>query len=576
MVDLASELTGKLEALHSPQAQVGDRLPPPCSIIVGKVRDQTRNVDKDEYDPDHVAIGPYNYPHRNLTMEHDKLVSLEMVLKAAKARRHGMPVEVNDYIHELKCLEESVRKCYGNPFPGISSEQFVRMLLLDGCYILSCLVDGQLRAQPMDDAAAGTVNAGVLPANGAVAPATANAVVLAANGAEAPVTADAGVLPANGAEAPATADAGVLAANGAEAPATADAGVLAANGAEAPAIANAGVLAANGAEAPATADGGVLAANGAEEVGTTNADAGVVSAQRADALTVLRDVFYLAENQIPFFVLEKIGELTGLEGNDSVFREAQKYSLKLMRAQKYAMAAPASEPAVPGNLLHLLHMYLKPARSISPAAPVSGTVRRWRSATDYYFAGVAFKRREMSETWCSRTGVMLAPRCILDVKLSSGGGTLEVPVLDIDAETWRLLRNLMELEQRNRETVGSDVTAYCVFISQVACTSKDVELLTKRGVIVHGQGNNDEVAKCFADLCKGIIFDPDDPDCNYLRETCKKLEKRFHSHRQRWMAWLRRNYFSNPWLAAGLLAAVIGLVCAIMQAVYSVLSYKHG
>ncbi|KAI5001933.1 hypothetical protein ZWY2020_026583 [Hordeum vulgare] len=509
MFQMTNRLRGELDALHSPQAQVGDRRPPPCPIIVGKVRDQTRNVDKDEYDPDHLAIGPYNYPRRHLAMEREKLMSLNMVRTAARARRPGMPLEV--FVNELEFLEESVRNCYANTFPDIKSEQFVRMLLLDGCYILSCLVDLKPRAQPMDDAAAGTANAGVL----------------AANGAEAPATANAGVLEVGTANA------------------------------------NAGVLS---------------AANGAEAARTANADVGGVSEKRVEveALTMLRDVFYLAENQIPFIVLEKIGELTGLEGNDSVFREAQKYSLKLMRAQKYAMAAPASEPAVPGNLLHLLHMHLKPARSISPAAPVSGTVRRWRSATDYYFAGVVFKRREMSETWCSSDGVMLAPRCILDVKLSSGGGTLEVPVLDIDAETWRLLRNLMELEQRNRETVGSDVTAYCVFISQVACTSKDVELLTKRGVIVHGQGNNDEVAKCFADLCKGIIFDPDDPDCNYLRETCKKLEKRFHNHPQRWMAWLRRNYFSNPWLAVGLLAAVIGLVCAIVQAVYSVLSYKHG
>ncbi|KAE8803880.1 hypothetical protein D1007_20240 [Hordeum vulgare] len=515
---MTNRLKGELEALPSPQAQVGDRRPPPCRIIVGKVRDQTRNVDKEEYDPDHLAIGPYNYPRRHLAMEREKLMSLKMVLTAARARRPGTPVEVDMYVNELKCLEESVRKCYDNTFPDIKSEQFVRMLLLDGCYILSCLVDLQPRSQPMDDAASGTANAGVLAANGAEAPATTNAGVLSA---------------ANVAESPRTANA--------------DAGVLSA---------------ANGAEAPRTA----------------NADVGDVSERRVEveALTVLRDVFYLAENQIPFFVLGKIGDLTGLEGNNGVITEAAKYALNLMRAQKYEMAASASEPTVPGNLLHLLHMYLKPARSISPAAPVSGTVRRWRSATDYYFAGVVFKRREMSQTWCSRTGVMLAPRCILDVKLSSGGGTLEVPVLDIDAETWRLLRNLMELEQRNRETVGSDVTAYCVFISQVACTSKDVELLTKSGVIVHGQGNNDEVAKCFADLCKGIIFDPDDPDCNYLRETCKKLEKRFHSHPQRWMAWLRRNYFSNPWLAAGLLAAVIGLVCAIIQAVYSVLSYKHG
>ncbi|XP_037472416.1 uncharacterized protein LOC119348339 [Triticum dicoccoides] len=459
MDQLAHELESKLATLNSSKAQVLDRRRP-CSIIVGKVRDLTRNVDSSEYDPDHVDIGPYNYPRPqsrspHLAVEHDKLASLDLVLSAAKATRPTMTVEV--YLKELACLEHHTRNCYANTFDDMSSEQFVRMLLLDGCYILSRLVG--LRAHHLD----------------------------------------------------------------------------------------------------------------LDDVGT--AEAGVSSANRAEALAVVRDVFYLAENQIPYFVLEKIGELTTLDGKERVLTDISNYSLDLMRRQKYAMAAPAMvppEPMVPGNLLHLLHMHLKPvALSVSPAVPVSTvdpvSVRRWSSATEYNFAGVKFKARAMSEK-----GLI---RCILDVKLDVGGGTLEVPCLDIDSETWRLLRNLIELEQRNRETVGSHVTTYCVFISQVACTTKDVELLSKRGVIVHGHGNNEEVAKCFADLCKGIQFDPDDPDCNYLRETCKKLEKRFHSYPRRWIAWLKQRYLRNPWLAVGLLAAAVGLVLAVIQTVYSVLCY---
>uniref|UniRef100_A0A0A9ASK2 Uncharacterized protein n=1 Tax=Arundo donax TaxID=35708 RepID=A0A0A9ASK2_ARUDO len=42
------------------------------------------------------------------------------------------------------------------------------------------------------------------------------------------------------------------------------------------------------------------------------------------------------------------------------------------------------------------------------------------------------------------------------------------------------------------------------------------------------------------------------------------------------MAWLRQKYFSNPWLAVGLAAAAVGLVCTVVQAVYSVLSYGQG
>jgi hypothetical protein len=303
------------------------------------------------------------------------------------------------------------------------------------------------------------------------------------------------------------------------------------------------------------------------------------SAAELEYLELVRDVFFLAENQIPFFVLEKIGELAVPHGRAHVGRWIAGHARDLMNDQMYTAAAPGPamvppELTMPGNLLHLVHMQLKPEAGLFPgatrisAADESASVGRWRTATEYSYAGVKFKVRAMSEN----EGV----RSILDVKLDSSGGTLEVPCLDIDNETWRLLRNLMELEQRNRDTVGSNVTAYCVFMSQLASDRKDVELLRKRGVIVHAQGNDGEVAQCFADLCKGIMFNPNNPAIDYLWGTRQKLDRRSRSYPRRWMAWLRRKYFANPWLAVGLLAAAIGLVCALVQALYSVFSYKHG
>lgn len=451
MDPLVNELEEKLATLNSSKAQPEDDSPP--RIIVAKVHHLTRNVYNSQYDPDHVSIGPYNY-HRQLGTQHDKLRSLDAVLSAAEP---SMTLDV--YVNELASLEPKARSCYANVFDEMTKDKFVRMLLLDGCYILHRFVR--------------------FPAQS-----TAN------------------------------------------------------------------------------------------YAGTAHASA---FAAELEALAVVRDVFFLAENQIPFFVLEKIGELTASDGKARVGKWIADHALKLMKAQRYAEAAPTMvppEPTVPGNLLHLLHMHLKPEAVLVPGATGSGaadksvSVGRWRTATEYSYAGVKFKSQEMSEKG--------SVRCILDVKLDSGGGTLEVPRLDIDNETWRLLHNLMELEQRNREAVGSHVTAYCVFMSQVACAPKDVELLRKRGVIVHAHGTDAEVAQCFADLCKGIVFDTNKPAINYLWEIRQKLDRRSRSYPRRWMAWLRRKYFTNPWLAVGLLAAAIGLVCEVVQALYSVLSYKQG
>ncbi|KAK1695314.1 hypothetical protein QYE76_012011 [Lolium multiflorum] len=458
MDPLVNELKRKLDSLKSSMAQLEEDSPP--GIMVAKVGHLTRNVRNGEYDPDHVSIGPYNY-HWQIPTQQDKLRSLAVVLSAAE--EPSMTVEV--YLKELAFLEDKARSYYANTFDGITKHQFVHMLLLDGCYILSRFAS----------------------------------------------------FPAK---------------------------------------------------------------HTAHVAGAARSSAFAAS---LEDLAVVRDVFFLAENQIPFFVLEKIGELTVSDGKALVGRCIADHALELMKAQRYAVAAPAMVPpelTAPENLLHLLHMHLKPQETdvLLPGRGATGTgngaadktvssVGRWRTATEYSYAGVEFRSQEMSE----KGGV----RCILDVKLDSGGGTLVVPRLDIDNETWRLLRNLMGLEQRNREAVGSHVTAYCIFMSQLASDRKDVEMLSKRGVIVHAHGNDGEVAQHFADLCKGITFDKSDPNINYLWDTRQKLDKRSRSYRRRWMAWLRRKYFSNPWLAVGLLAAAIGLVCELVQAVYSALSYKQ-
>uniref|UniRef100_J3MSG7 Uncharacterized protein n=1 Tax=Oryza brachyantha TaxID=4533 RepID=J3MSG7_ORYBR len=281
-----------------------------------------------------------------------------------------------------------------------------------------------------------------------------------------------------------------------------------------------------------------------------------------------------ANGPIPFFVVDKIHQLAFLDSKAPALEAVASYAHKLLRGPQYSVATPTVvEPPArtpeAANLLHLLHMHFTPSTPL----PVPGggrPVGRWRTATDYYFAGVTFRKRVLS-----RVGAAPA-RCILDVKVDSGGGTLEVPQLNIDAQTWRLLPNMMAMEQRNPVVSGSHVTVYCVFMTQLACTPRDVELLVRRGVIVHGLGNHGEVSQCFADLWKGGVFDVNDANQNYLRTVCQTLERRFCSRRWRWLAWLKQNYFTNPWLAAGLVAAAVGLVCTVIQAVYTVLSYTKG
>ncbi|KAL6842448.1 hypothetical protein ACP4OV_027683 [Aristida adscensionis] len=460
---LAQQLREELAAAERSVAQLTGG----CPVIIAEVGDLTRNVDQAEYEPQHVSIGPYSWMKTpELARDGEKVRCLGEILAAAAA---GGGVALEVYLEEVARLEEQARRCYAHTFEHIEGNDFVRMLLLDGCYLLTWF--------------RGAVDAGRRTSGG-------------------------GAPTANG-----------------------------------------------------------HAHGGYHRVSTPTAAGG---ADKLEAVAVVRDVLYLAENQIPFFVVDKIQQLTVLDGGVSAADMVAAYVRDLLR-RHYSVAAPAvaEAPPGPGNLLHLLHMHFRPTVPLYPAGgkATGKKVGRWRTATEYHFAGVKLRSRPLGGN---------GARCILDVKLGDGaGGVLEIPHLAIDAETWRLLRNLMALEQRNPAAAGSHVTAYCVFMSQVACTAADVELLSRREVIAHGLGNHGQVARCFSDLCRGVVFDADDPGGNYLRETWQTLERRFRSRPRRWVAWLGQKYFRNPWLATGLMAAAVGLACTVVQAVYSVLSYKQ-
>ncbi|CAO2163540.1 unnamed protein product [Urochloa humidicola] len=446
IASLAQQLRDELAAADAPLA-IG------CPIVIAQVGELTRNVDPPEYEPHHVAIGPYHHgsqfrPH--LARDDDKLRCLATVLEAATS---GATLEL--YLDEVARHEARARTCYAHAF-AMDSSEFVRMLLLDACYLLVRFA--RLTARRHGSAAPG----------------------------------------------------------------------------------------AGAGEAPSEGGGGM------------------------EAVAVVRDAMYLAENQIPFFVVDKVHRLTVPDAGVTVANAIAGYVRELLRRQQYSVATPAvAAPPGPCNLLHLLHMHLTPLAlsTTTGGDDVIGNGKRrfgrWRTATEYHCAGVGFRPRPLGGK---------GARSILDVRLD-GGGTLEMPRLNIDAETWRLLRNLTALEQSNPVTAGSHVTAYCVFVSQLACTARDVALLSRRGVIAHGMGSDGEVAELFADLCKGVVFGAND---NYLYTTWVAVEGRFRSRPRRWAAWLMLNYFTNPWLAVGLAAAAVGLVCTVVQAVYSVLSYAPG
>ncbi|XP_059651956.1 UPF0481 protein At3g47200-like [Cornus florida] len=102
----------------------------PRERCIFKVHEKLRKLNPDAYEPAILAIGPYHRGKINLQgMEEVKL----QYLKSLLVRKEETSAE--RYVLAMRELEEKARKCYAEPV-GLTSDEFVDMMLLDGCFII--------------------------------------------------------------------------------------------------------------------------------------------------------------------------------------------------------------------------------------------------------------------------------------------------------------------------------------------------------------------------------------------------------------------------------------------------------
>ncbi|GJN34751.1 hypothetical protein PR202_gb23446 [Eleusine coracana subsp. coracana] len=314
----------------------------------------------------------------------------------------------------------------------------------------------------------------------------------------------------------------------------------------------------------------------------------------------LPDLFLL-ENQIPFFVVRALYEV--LVGPDKENTLTENISYYIEGNLQYLTGAFGTfkKPNDFCHLLHLFHMHFTPrmvqeeCNHLCPQkgenfldrfgkffsnisrgcrqdelnsshikqfdSLQSGKVTRWRRAAQYHEAGIVFKRKEFD----GRNS-----HSLLDVMFRDG--VLEIPCLYIDDISGSFLRNLIAFEQTNPH-FGNSVTAYIMFMSQLISRPDDVNLLSQRGIIMHHLHSDMVVSILFTRLTKGVVFDFTGDF--YLRSICWKMEMYYQNRMNRWVAWLRHNHLSNPWLGLALLAGLLVLVCTIVQTVLTVLAYMR-
>ncbi|MED6148000.1 hypothetical protein PIB30_049039 [Stylosanthes scabra] len=278
---------------------------------------------------------------------------------------------------------------------------------------------------------------------------------------------------------------------------------------------------------------------------------------------------FLLENQVPFFVLEKLYNLafpsTLSSSGNPTYPSMLLLSLCILPETIISVdkLLELCKSGITG-VFHFTDLYrkliLRSSQFFQPSASEcsrEGKVPHLYSATELNELGVKFKVNEKS-------------KCILDLELSSFR-TLRIPSIKVDDNTEVVLRNLLAFEQCHCVDEAY-LTDYIIFFDFLINTDKDVDLMIKEGIIENWLGDSNAVAQMFNSLGVNIMY----PDFN---EKYSRIFERLNTFCARpcvqKFATLKRDYCNTAWQAAATFAAIFLLILTVIQTVFAVLQGVH-
>ena len=277
----------------------------------------------------------------------------------------------------------------------------------------------------------------------------------------------------------------------------------------------------------------------------------------------------LLENQLPFFVIWRLFSMTELPNSPS-------YESFLVTILRFFNGILPGKGCRRDNvyrvenyrineikhLVHLIHGNWLP----SPAGVVAYELHNGTnnshcnficSATEIQEAGIQFRKVE----------VLKDDDSLFDIKFENG--VMKMPSLEISDDTETIFQNLIAYEQCSQGINLKHVIDYVKFLNCLINSSKDAELLRRRGIIENLLGDDEVIATLLNKLCDGVVLG----EKLYYREVFNKVILHCSRRRNKWMAKLRHNYFNTPWAIISVLAALFLLLLTLQQALFAVLSY---
>ena len=97
------------------------------------------------------------------------------------------------------------------------------------------------------------------------------------------------------------------------------------------------------------------------------------------------------------------------------------------------------------------------------------------------------------------------------------------------------------------------ITVYILFMDCIIDQDEDVWFLRLEGILEHGIGNDQAVAKLFNQLGNQIHFIEKK---NYLMDQIKKVNEFYGLTWHKWLIVLRRDYLGSPWAVISMFAVI--------------------
>ncbi|XP_027165316.1 UPF0481 protein At3g47200-like [Coffea eugenioides] len=270
----------------------------------------------------------------------------------------------------------------------------------------------------------------------------------------------------------------------------------------------------------------------------------------------------LFENQLPFFVLLQLFDMTKSPGE-----EENLIDLAIDLALLWNLPHPGLnshskifEHYKAVHLLGLMHKILSTSFSetLTSTMNSNGTDSKLflKSAGELRQSGIKFKKAEDSKSL---------------FHITFENGVLKIPPLVVEDRTEPFCRNLIAYEEYMSNPIETwrCISDYIIFIDFLIDSPSDVETLRRHDIIVNWLGSDEALSTMFNKLSKHVHVGGRFCYTKIFDDVDEYSRKRWHI----WRARLVRKYFNTPWSFISFLAACALLLLTIVQAIFSILQY---